>query len=121
VGNVCLHYLVGRELLLLSTGNEQFCVQGSMLGHFSDGGYAEYIAVPEQCHPPAREHPFRAGAILMCSSATAFHALRKSRLKAGESVAVFGVGGWACRQCNWRARALEVYAVDINPPNSAGA
>jgi len=37
-----------RQLLYCSTGNEQFCVKGKMLGHYVDGGYAEYIAVPER-------------------------------------------------------------------------
>ena len=37
--------------------------------------------------------PFEHGAILMCSSATALHALRKARVARGETVAVFGIGG----------------------------
>jgi len=115
---VCLHYLLScGDCYYCSSGNEQFCVQGSMLGHFSDGGYAEYIAVPERnaIHLP-ESVPFEQGAILMCSSATAFHALRKSRLKAGESVAVFGVGGLGVSavQLARAFGALEVYAVDIN-------
>jgi propanol-preferring alcohol dehydrogenase len=116
---VCLHYLLScGDCYYCSTGNEQFCVQGSMLGHFSDGGYAEYIAVPERNAVRLPESiPFEQGAILMCSSATAFHALRKSRLKAGESVAVFGVGGLGVSavQLARAFGALEVYAVDINP------
>jgi propanol-preferring alcohol dehydrogenase len=116
---VCLHYLLScGDCYYCSTGNEQFCVQGSMLGHFSDGGYAEYIAVPERNAVRLPESiPFEQGAILMCSSATAFHALRKSRLKASESVAVFGVGGLGVSavQLARAFGALEVYAVDINP------
>ena len=116
---VCLHYLLScGDCLPCSSGSEQFCVQGSMLGHYSNGGYAEYIAVPERnaVHLPD-EIPFEQGAILMCSSATSFHALRKARLKAGESVAVFGVGGLGISAIQL-ARAfgsLDVYAVDINP------
>ena len=30
---------------------------------------------------------------MMCSSATALHALNKARLKPGESIAIFGFGG----------------------------
>jgi D-arabinose 1-dehydrogenase-like Zn-dependent alcohol dehydrogenase len=40
--------------------------------------------------PLPAEIPLEQGAILMCSSATSFHALRKSRLTAGETIAVFG-------------------------------
>jgi 2-desacetyl-2-hydroxyethyl bacteriochlorophyllide A dehydrogenase len=115
---VCLHYLLScGDCYYCRTGNEQFCVQGSMLGHYADGGYAEYIAVPERnaFHLPD-EIPFEHGAILMCSSSTSFHALRKSRLQAGETVAIFGVGGlgMSAIQLAQAFGALDVYAVDIN-------
>ena len=92
---VCLHYLVtcGRCSFCLG-GKEQFCASGAMIGKHRDGGYAEFIAIPEVnlIRLPA-EVPFEHGAVLMCSSATALHALKKARLQAGESVAVFGLGG----------------------------
>lgn len=115
---VCLHYLLCcGDCYHCSTGNEQFCSQGSMLGHYSDGGYAEYIAVPERNAVLLPDQiTFEQGAILMCSSATSFHALRKSRLQAGETVAVFGVGGlgMSAIQLAGIFGALDVYAVDIN-------
>ena len=116
---VCLHYLVTcGECSFCGTGNEQFCPTGEMLGKHRDGGYAEYIVVPARSALLLpNEIPFEQGAILMCSSATSLHALRKSRLKAGETVAVFGAGGLGlsavqlARACG----ALDVYAVDIQP------
>lgn len=115
---VCLHYLLScGDCYYCSTGNEQFCVQGSMLGHYSNGGYAEYIAVPERnAVRLPDEIPFEQGAILMCSSSTSFHALRRSRLRAGETVAVFGLGGlgMSAVQLARAFGALDVYAVDIN-------
>lgn len=116
---VCLHYLLScGECSYCRTGSEQFCTQGSMLGHYSDGGYAEYIAVPERnaVHLPD-EISFEQGAIMMCSSATSFHALRKSRLRAGETVAIFGIGGLGISAVQLASLfgALEVFAVDINP------
>jgi propanol-preferring alcohol dehydrogenase len=88
-----------------------------MLGHYTNGGYAEYIAVPARnaIHLPD-EIPFEQGATLMCASATSFHALKKSRLKAGERVAIFGAGGLgqSAVQLAKAFGALEVYAVDIN-------
>jgi 2-desacetyl-2-hydroxyethyl bacteriochlorophyllide A dehydrogenase len=115
---VVLHYMVTcSDCYYCSTGNEQFCSRGLMLGHYTDGGYAEYIAVPERnaVHLP-EEIPFEAGATLMCASATSFHALRKSRMKATETVAVFGVGGlgMSAVQLARAFGAMEVYAVDIN-------
>lgn len=63
------------------------------------------------------EVPFEQGAIMMCSSATSLHAINKSRLKPGESVAVFGVGGLGISAIQLaRAYGAElVLAVDINP------
>jgi propanol-preferring alcohol dehydrogenase len=115
---VCLHYnITCGDCYYCSTGNEQFCGKGLMLGHYTDGGYAEYIAVPARnAIALPDEIPFEQGATLMCASATAFHALRKSRLKAGETAAVFGVGGlgMSAIQLAKAFGALDVFAVDIN-------
>ncbi|HVF24793.1 MAG TPA: zinc-binding dehydrogenase [Anaerolineales bacterium] len=114
---VCLHYnLTCGDCYYCSTGNEQFCDIVKMLGHHVDGGYAEYIAIPARnaIHLPD-EISFEAGATLMCASATSLHALRKSRVKAGETVAVFGVGGLGLSaiQLAKALGAIEVFAVDI--------
>jgi 2-desacetyl-2-hydroxyethyl bacteriochlorophyllide A dehydrogenase len=115
---VCLHYLLTcGECDYCRAGHEQFCVQGKMLGKHTDGGYAEYVAVPARnAVRLAEEVSFEQGAILMCSSSTSFHALRKGRLQAGETVAVFGAGGlgMSAIQLARIMGALEVYAVDIN-------
>ncbi|HIC94649.1 MAG TPA: alcohol dehydrogenase [Anaerolineae bacterium] len=115
---VCLHYMVTcGDCYYCRIGSEQFCVKGQMLGKQRDGGYAEYIVVPApNAIPLPDEIPFEQGAILMCSSATSFHALRKSKLKPGETVAVFGMGGlgMSAIQLARVFGALEVYAVDIN-------
>jgi 2-desacetyl-2-hydroxyethyl bacteriochlorophyllide A dehydrogenase len=115
---VCLHYLLScGDCYYCSTGSEQFCVQGSMIGHYSQGGYAEYIVVPERnvIRLPD-EIPFEHGAILMCSASTSLHALRKGRLAAGETVAVFGIGGLGISaiQLAKAFGALDVFAVDIS-------
>jgi len=115
---VCLHYnLTCGDCYYCSTGNEQFCGKGLMLGHYTNGGYAEYIAVPARnAVPLPDEIPFEQGATLMCASATSFHALRKARLKGGETVAVVGVGGlgMSAIQLARALGALDVYAVDIH-------
>jgi 2-desacetyl-2-hydroxyethyl bacteriochlorophyllide A dehydrogenase len=115
---VCLHYLLScGDCYHCSLGSEQFCDTGSMLGHYSDGGYAEYIVVPERNAVSLPENvPFEHGAIMMCSSSTPFHALRKARLRAGETVAVFGVGGLGLSaiQLARAFGATEVFAVDID-------
>jgi 2-desacetyl-2-hydroxyethyl bacteriochlorophyllide A dehydrogenase len=115
---VCLHYLVTcGDCHYCRTGNEHFCVQGMMIGKHLDGGYAEYIAVPARnAIALPDEVSFEHAAVLMCSSATSLHALRKAHLKAGETVAVFGIGGlgMSAIQLARALGALDVYAVDIN-------
>src|SRR5438067_11876734 len=116
---VCVHYLAtcGR-CAFCQSGTEQFCTTVQMIGKDRDGGFAEFIAVPERSvfHLP-EEIPFEQGAILMCSSATSLHALNKARLRGGETVAVFGVGGLGISavQLAKHFGAAEVFAVDINP------
>lgn len=115
---VCIHYLlVCGDCSYCRAGSEQFCLQGAMIGKHCDGGFAEYIAVPAwNAVPLPDEIPFEQGAVSMCSSSTSFHALCKGRLKPGETVAVFGVGGlgMSAVQLARAFGALEVYAVDIN-------
>ncbi len=122
---VCVHYLVtcGR-CDFCKCGLEQFCRSGQMIGKHRDGGYAEFIKVPvANALPLPDEIPFEVGAIMMCSSATALHALNKARFKAGESIAIFGFGGLGFSALQL-ARALDcgdVYVVEINPAKLASA
>lgn len=116
---VCLHYLVTcGQCASCQAGTEQFCSTGQMIGKHRDGGYAEFITVPGRSlfHLPD-EIPFEQGAILMCSSATSLHALNKARLRSGETVAVFGVGGLGTSAVQLAVilGAARVFAVDINP------
>jgi 2-desacetyl-2-hydroxyethyl bacteriochlorophyllide A dehydrogenase len=116
---VCVHYLATcGQCAACQAGTEQFCSTAQMIGKHRDGGYAEFIAVPARSvfHLPD-EIPFEQGAILMCSSATSLHALNKARLRRGETVAVFGVGGLgiSALQLARHLGAAEVFAVDINP------
>jgi propanol-preferring alcohol dehydrogenase len=116
---VCVHYLVhcGRCEFCLG-GLEQFCRTGQMIGKHRDGGYAEFIKVPgKNAFVLPEEISFESGAIMMCSSATALHALNKARLKASESVAIFGFGGLGFSAVQL-ARAFEcnqIHVVEINP------
>jgi len=114
-----VHYLVscGRCDFCLR-GYEQFCTKGQMIGKHRDGGYAEFIAVPGRNLFVLRDEiPFEHGAIMMCSSATALHALNKARVQCGDSVAIFGFGGlgFSALQLSKAFGCQEVFVVDINP------
>src|SRR5882724_1856502 len=100
---VYVHYLVScGRCDFCRRGHEQFCSKGQMIGKHRDGGYAEFIKVPgRNVFLLPDGIPFEHGAIMMCSSASALHALNKARLKSDERVAIFGFG--------------EVYVVDISP------
>src|SRR5262247_2173096 len=122
---VCVHYLAHCETCEFCVrGLEQFCRSGQMIGKHRDGGYAEFIKVPgANAFPLPDEIPFEVGAIMMCSSATALHALNKTRFKAGESIAIFGFGGLGFSALQL-ARAFDcgdVYVVEINPAKLAAA
>lgn len=116
---VCIHYMVTcGNCIYCNQGNEQFCASGRMIGKHCDGGYAEYISVPARnafLLPDGIS--FEHGAVMMCSSATSLHALRKADVRPGETVAVFGVGGlgFSAVQLAYAFGALKVFAVDINP------
>lgn len=122
---VCIHYLVSCGVCdFCLGGNEQFCAKVQMIGKHRDGGYAEFIAVPgRNVFALPDEISFEQGAIMMCSSATALHALNKARLKSGESVAIFGFGGLGFSALHL-ARAFDcgqIYVVEINPAKLATA
>lgn len=116
---VCVHYLAhcgACEFCL--RGNEQFCREAQMIGKHRDGGYAEFIKVPARSvFALPDEIGFAQGAIMMCSSATALHALNKARLKAGESVAIFGFGGlgYSALQLAGALDCGAIYVVEVNP------
>jgi D-arabinose 1-dehydrogenase-like Zn-dependent alcohol dehydrogenase len=122
---VCVHYLVRCGACeFCARGLEQFCVKGQMIGRHRDGGYAEFIKVPARnAFALPDEISFGVGAVMMCSSATALHALNKTRLKPGESVAIFGFGGLGFSALQL-ARARDcgnAYVVEINPTKLVAA
>jgi propanol-preferring alcohol dehydrogenase len=92
---VCLHYLVTcGECSYCIRNIGQFCSDVAMIGKDRDGGYAEYICLPEKnALTLPNEILFEHAAVMMCSFATTLHALRKVRFAEGERVAIFGAGG----------------------------
>jgi D-arabinose 1-dehydrogenase-like Zn-dependent alcohol dehydrogenase len=122
---VCVHYLAHcGSCKFCVRGLEQFCRAGEMIGKHRDGGYAEFVKVPgRNAFVLPDEIPFEIGSIMMCSSATALHALNKARLKPGESIAIFGFGGLGFSALQL-ARAFDcdqIFVVEINPAKLASA
>jgi alcohol dehydrogenase/propanol-preferring alcohol dehydrogenase len=71
------------------------CAKGSINGIFNDGGYAEYMTVSEDAVVAIPETNWSAAELapLMCAGVTVFNALRQSGARAGDVVAVQGIGG----------------------------
>ncbi len=120
---VCVHYLAHCGTCeFCRRGLEQFCDTGEMIGKHRDGGYAEFVEVPgRNAFVLPAEVSREIGATMMCSSATALHALNKARLKPGESIAIFGFGGLGFSALQL-ARAFDceqIYVVEINPAKLA--
>lgn len=99
---VALHYLLPN---------------GDMLGKERDGGYAERVVVPAaNTVPIPDEVPFEQAAIMMCSSATALHALRLASVQRGESVLILGFGGLGVSAVQLARRlGAEVFVRDLVP------
>ncbi len=97
---------------------DRFCASAQMFGKHRDGGWAQRVSVPGAppcaCPMPC---PSKSRAILMCSSSTSLHAIRKARFKTGETLAVFGVGGLGISAIRIAKilGARSVYAVDLDP------
>lgn len=75
-------------------GEETTCIRGDILGLMSQGGYAEYVAVPARhvLKVPAEVSLADAAAVAL-STLTAFHMLvTRARLRPGETVLVVAAG-----------------------------
>jgi propanol-preferring alcohol dehydrogenase len=87
---------------------------GDMLGKERDGGYAELVVVPaENAIPIPDAMSFEQAAIMMCSTATALHALRLASMQAGEAVGIVGFGGLGISALQL-ARALGASRVAVS-------
>jgi D-arabinose 1-dehydrogenase-like Zn-dependent alcohol dehydrogenase len=75
-------------------GDFILCVNGKITGFSFDGGYAEYTVVPaEAVAAMPEELPADEAAPLLCAGITVFNSLRNIGARAGDLVAVLGIGG----------------------------
>jgi len=100
------------------TGHENQCAKQKMLGNAVDGGFAEYVTWPARdafVVPP--EVPLEEGCVIADALTTAYHAVvRRGRVVAGETVAVFGCGGLGLSAIQVAVLVgAKVIAIDIDP------
>jgi D-arabinose 1-dehydrogenase-like Zn-dependent alcohol dehydrogenase len=98
------------------TGHENLCSnRRGFFGFDRDGGFAEYVLVPEANLVPFSDAvSFEEAAILSDAVATSWHAVRtQANLKPAQTLMVVGLGGLGLHavQCG-RACGAEVIAVD---------
>lgn len=99
-----------------SRGEYNRCASMGFVGLMGDGGMADSVVVPSYTiHPLPDEVRFDQAAVFE-PAAVALHAVRTSRLRAGDACAVFGMGPVGLltvamlRQCG----AGEIIAVDVD-------
>ncbi|NLW55787.1 MAG: alcohol dehydrogenase catalytic domain-containing protein [Firmicutes bacterium] len=106
-GEKVRHFRVGDEVLVsfyIPCNRCRACLNGRQticenlkgrIGFELDGGFAEYVAVPETCllpKPPTLT--FREAAVIPDAIATCYHALAKrAKVKAGDYLLMLGAGG----------------------------
>ncbi len=78
-----------------SSGREYRCFEGEGIGHALDGGFAEYVKLPERCVVPVPpEIDLVDAALLACPVGVVVRAVEHvARLAAGDTVLVTGASG----------------------------
>jgi len=75
-------------------GNENLCDTPKSLGVFQDGGYAEYVLVPDYRYlAKVSGIDLEGAASLACSGLTAYTAVKKANVNSPEFLVVVGAGG----------------------------
>jgi 2-desacetyl-2-hydroxyethyl bacteriochlorophyllide A dehydrogenase len=115
---VCVHYVIScGTCVFCRTDRENYCEKYQMIGKDLDGGFAEYIKVPARNVLKLSDAiPFEQGAILGCAVSTAFHALRRTRTQAGDTLVIYGVGGLGVHAIQLGTKIFEtgkIIAVDV--------
>jgi propanol-preferring alcohol dehydrogenase len=104
------------ECEFCSEGNENLCVRQRITGVMVDGGYAEYAKAPAS-HVISIPDTLASeqAAPLLCAGVTVHRALKQARIRAGQRLAVFGVGGLGHLAVQiGRTAGAEVTAIDVS-------
>ena len=95
-------------------GDFAMCINRKVTGIDFDGGYAEYMIAPAAVLAAIPDElPAEEAGTFMCAGVTVFNALRNSGARAGEVVAVHGIGGLGHLGVQY-ARQMGFQTVAIN-------
>jgi propanol-preferring alcohol dehydrogenase len=109
-------------------GDLYFCEELEAIGFERDGGFAEYVLVPEACcHPLPGEVSFEAGSLLVDMLGTPFRGVKRAHLLPGDQVAIWGagpIGLGALMVAKWfgaRAAVTDLSEYRLKMANGLGA
>jgi NADPH:quinone reductase-like Zn-dependent oxidoreductase len=75
-------------------GNEMLCRNGGIVGHTTNGGFAEYISIPERnVFKIPDDVEWDIAASLPVTALTPYHALNEASMKINEYLLIFGASG----------------------------
>jgi propanol-preferring alcohol dehydrogenase len=96
-------------------GNENLCLRQRITGVMVDGGYAEFCKAPASHVVKIPDSlSSEEAAPLLCAGVTVHRALKQAKIRAGQRLAVFGVGGLGHLAIQiGRAAGAEVTAIDV--------
>ena len=110
------------------TGGENYCADFDATGYSVSGCFAEYVCLRQDW---ATAIPNNVSAIeaapLMCAGSAAYASLKKIGLKAGDTVAIFGLGGLGqyaiqiAKQSGMRVIAVDVDQDKLDTAQKLGA
>jgi Zn-dependent alcohol dehydrogenases len=116
------------------SGRENLCEEARFTGYDVNGGYAEYMVMPENfAYELPEDFADEKAAPLLCAGIIGYRALRLSRIKPGEKLGLFGFGAsahitiqvarfWGCsvyvfsRSQEHRNHALQLGAKWVGSP-----
>lgn len=96
-------------------GNENLCVRQRITGVTVNGGYAEFAKAPASHVIKIPDNlASEQAAPLLCAGVTVHRALKQAKVRTGQRLAVFGVGGLGHLAIQiGRAAGAEVVAIDV--------
>ena len=98
------------ECEFCKTGHYAQCSNYNYLGSRCDGGFAEYCVIPSRWNLVFSENPevTKEELSLVEPATVAQHAVRRSGIKAGQTIAIFGAGPIGIMAARWAERGLTI-------------
>ncbi len=97
-------------------GDLYFCNQLTIMGFDYDGGFAEYMSVPEaSCMPVPDDISFEQASLIVDMLGTPFRAVKRAHLIPGQKIAIWGAGpiGLGALMCAKRF-GVEVALIELS-------